>query len=385
MTETLFDFKRVVFSPESYLAPVTILKAYGTMRARMSVWSSAPSGSVTAFNRLTYTWILPLCSARKLAVAARTVASRKVCDVCGRREAFFFRPYSSVSLCRRCLTESVEEKVRSTIVKYGMFEFDDTIAVAVSGGKDSVGLLHVLARLERRYPRARLVAVTVDEGIRGYRDEALEIASENCGKLGVEHVDVSFEKLFGYTLDDMVGRLKRKGAGGETPCAWCGVLRRRALNVVARRLKADKLATAHTLDDEVQTILLNILHGDVFRIAREKPVTDEVHPKLVRRIKPFCEVPERETSLYAYLRGVRFQSRPCPYASEALRNDARAMLNRMEEKHAGIKFTVFKSIEKMRPALEDVARKEGLGICSECGEPTTDKVCRTCQMLKQIE
>ena len=313
------------------------------------------------------------------------MASRKVCDVCGRREAFFFRPYSSVSLCRRCLTESVEEKVRSTIVKYGMFEFDDTIAVAVSGGKDSVGLLHVLARLERRYPRARLVAVTVDEGIRGYRDEALEIASENCGKLGVEHVDVSFEKLFGYTLDDMVGRLKRKGAGGETPCAWCGVLRRRALNVVARRLKADKLATAHTLDDEVQTILLNILHGDVFRIAREKPVTDEVHPKLVRRIKPFCEVPERETSLYAYLRGVRFQSRPCPYASEALRNDARAMLNRMEEKHAGIKFTVFKSIEKMRPALEDVARKEGLGICSECGEPTTDKVCRTCQMLKQIE
>jgi uncharacterized protein (TIGR00269 family) len=266
-----------------------------------------------------------------------------------------------------------------------MFEFDNTIAIAVSGGKDSVSLLHVLARLEKRYPRARLVAVTVDEGIRGYRDEALKIASENCGKLGVEHVVVSFEELFGYTLDDVVERLKQKGAAGETPCAWCGVLRRRALNVAARRLKADKLATAHTLDDEAQTILLNILHGDVLRIAREKPVTDIVHPKLVRRIKPFCEVPERETSLYAYLRGVRFQSTPCPYASEALRNDARAMLNRMEEKHAGIKFTIFKSIEKIRPALEEAARKEGLGVCSACGEPTTEKVCRTCQLLKQIE
>jgi uncharacterized protein (TIGR00269 family) len=61
------------------------------------------------------------------------------------------------------------------------------------------------------------------------------------------------------------------------------------------------------------------------------------------------------------------------------------MLNRMEEKHPGIKFTIFKSIEKIRPSLEDVARKEGLGECNECGEPTTDRVCRTCQMLKQLE
>jgi uncharacterized protein (TIGR00269 family) len=313
------------------------------------------------------------------------VASGRVCDVCGRRKALFFRPYSGVKLCRRCFMKSVGEKVRSTIVKYGMFEFDDRIAVAVSGGKDSVGLLHVISGLEKRYPRAKLVAVTVDEGIKGYRDEGLEIASENCKQLGVEHAVVSFQELFGYGLDEMVGRLKQKGCEGETPCAWCGVLRRRVLNIAARRVNADKLATAHTLDDEVQTILLNILHGDVLRVAREKPVTDNVHPKLVRRIKPFCEVPEMETSLYAYLKGVRFQSRPCPYASEALRNEARVMLNRMEEKHSGIKFTIFKSIEKIRPALEDMARKEGLGECSECGEPTTDKICRTCQLLKQLE
>jgi uncharacterized protein (TIGR00269 family) len=318
-------------------------------------------------------------------VTIRTVARGGVCDVCRRREAFFFRAYSGVSLCRRCFVKSVEEKVRSTIVKYGMFEFDDRIAVAVSGGKDSVGLLHVLTGLERKYPRAHLVAVTVDEGIKGYRDEALEIASENCKQLGLEHVVLSFEKLFGCGFDEMVERLKRKGYEGETPCAWCGVLRRRALNVAARSIEANKLATAHTLDDEVQTILLNILHGDVLRVAREKPVTDDVHPRLVQRIKPFCEVPEMETSLYAYLRQVRFQSRPCPYASEALRNDARLMLNRMEEKHPGIKFTVFKSIEKIRPALENMARNEGLGECAECGEPTTEEVCRTCQMLKQIE
>lgn len=307
-----------------------------------------------------------------------------VCTVCKRREAFFFRPYSGEKLCRKCFVKSIEEKVRATIAKYKMLEFDDRIAVAVSGGKDSVSLLHVLAKIERDYPKTSLVAVTVDEGIKGYRDEALKIAAESCKKLGIEHHVVSFKELYGYRLDEIVKSLKQKGDSGLTPCAYCGVLRRKALNIAARSLKADKLATAHTLDDETQTILLNIFHGDVLRIAREKPVTNEAHPKLVQKVKPFCEIPEKETALYAYVRKTKFQSMPCPYASGALRNDVRLMLNRMEEKHAGIKFTIFKSIERIRPALEDVASKEGLRECSKCGEPTTEKICRTCQMLRQV-
>jgi uncharacterized protein (TIGR00269 family) len=307
-----------------------------------------------------------------------------ICDACKHRQAFFFRPYSGEKLCRRCFAQSIEEKVRATVAKYQMLNFDDKIAVAVSGGKDSVSLLHVLEKIEKKYSKASIVAITVDEGIKGYRDEALNIASENCDELGIKHSIISFKELYGFTLDEIVKRLKRKGENGLTPCAYCGVLRRKALNIAARNVKADKLATAHTLDDETQTVLLNIFHGDVLRIAREKPVTDEAHPKLVRRVKPFCEAPEKETALYAYVRKIKFQSTPCPYASEALRNDARIMLNRMEEKHPGIKFTVFKSIEKIRPALDEIAKKEGLRECDECGEPTTERICKTCQMLKQI-
>jgi uncharacterized protein (TIGR00269 family) len=271
------------------------------------------------------------------------------------------------------------------VAKYRMLKFDDKVAVAISGGKDSISLLHILAKMQRDHPKSTLVAVTVDEGIRNYRDEALKLAAENCRKLSVEHHVVSFKQLFGFTLDEIVKLQRQKGEGNVTSCAYCGVLRRRALNMTAREVKADKLATAHTLDDETQTILLNIFHGDVLRIAKVKPVTDEVHPKLVRKIKPFCEIPERETALYAYVKKIEFQSRPCPYASEALRNDARVMLNRMEEKHPGIKFTIFKSIEKIRPALEEMAQKEGLGECGECGEPTTARICRTCQLLKSIQ
>jgi len=306
-----------------------------------------------------------------------------VCTICRRREAVFTRPYSGERLCRKCFLESIEGKVRATIAKYDMFEPDDKIMTAVSGGKDSVSLLHILAKIEEAYPKASLCAVTVDEGIRGYRDEALKYAVKNCRKLGVEHTVTSFKELYGVRLDDLVKMLREK-QGGLTPCAYCGVLRRRALNVVAREAGVSKLATAHNLDDEAQTILLNILHGDAPRIARVKPVLAERHPKLVKRVKPLCEVPEKETALYAYLKKIEFQSTPCPYASTALRNDIRTMLNRMEERHAGVKFTIFRSMERIRPALEKTAKAEKLRDCKVCGEPTTDEVCKPCRMLKEL-
>jgi len=308
-----------------------------------------------------------------------------VCTVCKRKPAFFFRQYSGEMLCKGCFAKSIENKVRATIAKYKMFDFDDRIAVAVSGGKDSVSLLHILAKIERDYPKASLVAVSVDEGIAGYRDEALKIARENCRKLGVEHHIISFKELYGFTLDEIVERIRATGRSELTPCAYCGVLRRKALNTVARKVGADKLATAHTLDDEAQTVLLNMLHGDVMRIAREKPVTDDVHPKLVRRVKPFCEIPEKETALFAYVKKIKFQSMPCPYAPEALRSDIRQFLNRMEEKHAGIKYTVFKAAERIRQVMEKAVAAETLKECSLCGEPTLQNLCKACEMIQTLK
>jgi uncharacterized protein (TIGR00269 family) len=298
------------------------------------------------------------------------------------------RGYSGEKLCVKCFTKSIEDKARATIAKHDMFNLNDNIAVAVSGGKDSVTLLHILAKLEEEFPKATLCAVTVDEGIRGYRDEALKFAVENCRRLGVKHTTVSFRELFGIQLDELVNKLRKESennSGGLSPCAYCGVLRRRALNLAARRVKADKLALAHNLDDEAQTILLNIMHGDVLRVARIRPVLKEKHPLFVPRVKPLGEVPEKEIAFYAYLNNIEFQSVPCPYASTALRSDIRTMLNRIEEKHAGTKFTVLKSLEKIRPALEaSVKLTIPLQECKVCGEPTANEVCMPCQMLHEL-
>ena len=307
------------------------------------------------------------------------------CTICKRRKTFFFRPYSGQSLCQKCFTESIETKIRVTIAKYKMFSYSDKVAVAISGGKDSPGLLNVLAKIQETKPKAFLIAVSVDEGIEGYRDEALEIATENCRKLGMKHHVVSFKELFGLTLDDIVERKKRNAESKLTACAYCGVLRRRALNEAALRVGANKLATAHTLDDEAQTMLMNILRGDLVRLTKGKPVTDSVHARFVQKVKPFCEILEKESALYAYVKNITFQATPCPYASEALRNDLRDMLNSMEDKHPGTKFALASSIERLQPALEKTLEKSDFRECSRCGEPAAASgLCKVCEMLGEI-
>lgn len=308
-----------------------------------------------------------------------------LCSLCGRKAAFFFREYSGEKLCRKCFTRSIETKVRATIAKYRMFKYGEKVAVAVSGGKDSISLLHVLSNLSMFKTKGSLVAVTVDEGIKDYRDEALFIASENCKALGLEHHVISFKEVYGFTLDEIMGELQLKNKRDLTPCVYCGVLRRKALNLIARDVGAAKIATAHTLDDEVQTILMNIFRGDLERLAKEQPVTEKVHPQFAQKIKPFCEIPEKESTLFAYLKQVKFQNKPCIYSSEAFRNEVRFIINRLEVNHPGTKFTVLKMINRIRPSLTEIITQNKFRDCMVCGEPASSGICRACELLKTLD
>ena len=263
-----------------------------------------------------------------------------------------------------------------------MLEPDDTIAVALSGGKDSVALLRILWKLERRFPPARLVALTVDEGISGYRSEAVSISRDTCSEFGIEHIVVSFEELFGVTMDQVSSEPKEL-----QPCSYCGVLRRKALNEGARRIGATKLATAHNLDDEVQTALLNVMHGDVERILRPSSVSGkrQARERFVPRIKPLAEVPEKDTTLYAYACDCRFQTAPCPHGHNALRGDIRVMLNRLELKHPGLKHTIYRSIERLSEARGGKEKPRIFRTCNICGDPTPNVACEACIMLRTLK
>ncbi len=294
-----------------------------------------------------------------------------VCTRCRDALSVYYRPYSGERLCAACFNESLLERVKKTVGRYDMFEYDSRIAVGVSGGKDSLTLLRLLERLERDRPYAELVAVCVDEGVRGYRDEALALVEKNCRMLGVEVHRVGFRELFGETMDGIAARDREVGT-----CSYCGVLRRRALDVAAKAVDADRLATGHNLDDMAQSVLLNVLRGDVVRMDSYYPGGRSLEG-FVRRVKPLCEVPERETTFYAYVNGLEFQGLPCPYAEEAMRSDVRRFLNRMEVGRPGTKFTVYRTGLKIRGRGESGAA----GMCRVCGRPARGDLCRACELV----
>lgn len=259
-----------------------------------------------------------------------------------------------------------------------MLSYDDHIAVAVSGGKDSLTLLNILLKLENNFPRSKITAICVDEGIEGYRDEALAIASRECQRLRVAQIVVSYQDLFGTTTDEIVGHDL-----GKSPCSYCGVLRRKAINKAAASIGATKIATGHNLDDEAQTILLNMLHGDPLRILRSGPVLRDMRGKFLPRIKPLFQIPEKEIVLYAHLSGLEFQSISCPHGSTAVRNDLRTFLNKMDQKHPGSKFTLIRSSEKLKELAGSITPVD-LNACRRCGDPTPHESCEACLMIETI-
>jgi len=301
------------------------------------------------------------------------------CTFCGRR-AVYNRRYAGVLLCDRCLLKSVERRFRRAMAKHRMITPGKRVAVAVSGGKDSV----VLTRMLTEYCKLKnceLVAITIDEGIKGYREAGLPIARENAKSLGVEHVVASFKRAFGATLDQMVELAKRRKTGLK-PCTYCGVTRRSLLNQAARELGADKLATAHNLDDEVQAIMLNYVRADFSRLHRLGP-TYPPREGFVPRIKPLREIPEKEVALYALLRGLRVHLGVCPYAG-GIHGEIRDFLNRLEANHPNSKFMILRMFDRMKPHLAKVTPEFETRGCENCGEPTSTNICKSCDLLRGL-
>ncbi|MBS7626068.1 TIGR00269 family protein, partial [Candidatus Bathyarchaeota archaeon] len=164
-----------------------------------------------------------------------------------------------------------------------------------------------------------------------------------------------------------------------TPCSYCGVLRRRALEIAARDIGANKIATAHNLDDEVQTAILNIIHGGVDRLLRSGPYLRDPQGRFIPRIKPLSEIYEREVALYAYIVGLDFQTTPCPYRSEALRGEVRNIINMLEENHPGIKYTVYSSKLRLSRLLD--TQVFNMQTCRLCGYPASGEICEVCRII----
>jgi cytoplasmic tRNA 2-thiolation protein 1 len=301
---------------------------------------------------------------------------------CGGKTVYF-RAYNGESLCSKCFTESIFEKTKKTISKYEMLHYGDKVGVAVSGGKDSTSLLHVMNEVMKGHG-SKLYALTIDEGIEGYREEAVRNAEKLAEELSIPLLVGSYKDFFGFTLDEALNEREEKGIR-TTSCAVCGPLRRRSIDLVAEELGVNVVATAHNLDDVLQTFYINLYSGDLERIIWLDPSFRHNTDFKLRRIKPMIEIYEQELAFFAYLNNLPFQSESCPYMNEGIRTEIRAHLNELERKHPGIKYSTLKTVLGIASSMRiDPERSKKVMRCEKCGSVSTGTVCSVCKTLTAI-
>ena len=298
------------------------------------------------------------------------------CSKCNRKAVIYIR-YNGKYLCREHFMEFVERRIKKEIRKQGLPK--GTIAVALSGGKDSSITAYMLNKILKEHRERKLVAITIDEGIKGYRDKTIEIAKRFCEEHNIEHYVFSFKKFIGYTMDE----ISRK-RGNIAECTYCGVFRRHVLNKVARQMHVKAIALGHNLDDISQTILMNFVRNDMRRLARMAPHR-HIQPDLIPRLLPLIEVPEKETMLYALLKGFEVYEGACPYSVRAMRGEYRKILFMLEEKHPGTRHAILKSYRSMEDCLAKKFPPAKLQPCRICGEPSSMPICMACQLKEKLK
>ena len=298
------------------------------------------------------------------------------CDKC-ENTAVYSRRYSGENLCSQCFSNSILHKAAKTISKYKMIKNNELVCVAVSGGKDSLVLLDILNKMSKTH-NFRIFAVTIDEGIPGYRDEALKIVEDFCTKLNIQYKTFSYKKIFDLTLTES---LELRNDQKLSSCSICGTFRRRALDHAAKTINADTIATGHNLDDNLQTFLINILSGDAKKIGWMDPDTSS---NKVRKIKPLSEIYESEIVFYAFTNNLPFQTEPCPHMNEGIRTEIREFLNSLELNHDGIKNNMYRTILKISQFMNESNHKEKR-MCLVCGNQCTSRICSVCNMLTNLK
>lgn len=299
------------------------------------------------------------------------------CSTCD-AAAIVDQPYRGSHLCGPHFSESVERRVRQELRRQLPHFAGGTVAVALSGGKDSAVSLALTQAYFGGRSSVRLIALSIDEGVSGYRSATLRAAGELTERLGVPHRIVRAGDVLGTTTDRAAEQLP-----GTIPCSFCGVWRRQLLNRAARESAADALVLGFNLDDLAQTVLMNLVHGDLDRLVRMAP--HRVPQRgLVPRIAPLALVPEREVYLYARLRGLPFDHGECPHAGRASRNLFREVVWQLEEAQPGTRQSLLRTHERIVARWLRDEDAVAPAVCRSCGEPSAGELCRSCEYLQVV-
>ena len=301
-----------------------------------------------------------------------------LCNHCHAKPSEIKLDYAKLHLCEDCFVKFVERKVERTIKKYGMIRSSDKVLVALSGGKDSSVLLHIVKRL---FPDVELLCLHIDLGIKNFSDECKKKVEELAHQEDVKLEVVSLKDFLGCGLSELTSKYRKI-------CSTCGLLRRYMLNYHGNTIQATKIATGHNLDDVLAVLWDFYVKGDLIEASRLQPVTKLIHPKAIPRIKPLIELTDYELKVYADLKGLPYTPIQCSYGRESKLNRRKKLINTIESMYPAFKHTFFKThIKRIAPLVMDKleAKRSNWMTCSKCGMPSRKEICAVCQLKESLK
>ena len=301
------------------------------------------------------------------------------CKKCGGVAVIGMRQHR-LALCAEHFVDWFISYTQRAIERYRMFGDDDQLLVAVSGGKDSLALWDLLARLGYRAD-GMYIGLGIG-GADGYSAASQAKAEAFAEARGLTLLVVDVKQTYGESIPELAQMTPR----GRRPCALCGLVKSHIMNRVAYEGGYDAIATGHNLDDEAAVLMQNTLHWQTGYLARQAPVLPSTHPRLARKVKPFVRLYERETAAYAIVRGIDYIYDECPHAVGSTTIFYKELLNQLESRSLGAKLSFYLSfLQAKREGRLSVQEKAlELKDCERCGQPTTAPgLCAFCRLWEQ--
>ena len=221
--------------------------------------------------------------------------------------------------------------VRRCVEDYDMIEAGETVAVGVSGGKDSVLTLVALARLSRFYPKPfRVEAITINAGTPGMDFSPIQ---RLCDELEVPY------HLVDVPIYEVVFQERKE----KNPCSLCAKFRRGALSTEMNRLGISKIALGHHYDDAVETMLMSLFWEG--RISCFQPVTYLDRTK-VTQIRPLLYVQEREVTGAVRQQKLPVVENPCPANGSTKREEMKVLIRQLSDQFPQLKAKIFGAMQR---------------------------------------
>ncbi|MBC7131068.1 hypothetical protein H5T51_07630 [Candidatus Bathyarchaeota archaeon] len=301
-----------------------------------------------------------------------------MCKHCRSAPAEIYVSYARLSLCPNCFLEFYTSRVKRTVEEFKMFREADAVGVAVSGGKDSMALLHVL---KQGFPRLSLKALHVNLGIPEYSTHCQAKVEKLASDLDVELYVFDLQRELGIVIGDFKRTMFRRKL-----CSVCGTIKRHVFEELAMKAKVKVLATGHNLDDVAGIMFNNFLYGQWRQLVRLKPVLLPLAEGMAYKVKPLIRCSENETLLYCLYGEVPFRELECPYSTGTGVRRRAKILEILAENNPYFRYQLLNRFLELIPLLEKTLTKpeQAFTTCSVCGFPSSGETCAYCKRVALV-